>query len=95
MGLRVGMLATEVERINGRSFEVTGFGWDYGGFATQWKGGTLSKIPGGCALIVAFQPDENAPEDKLNAVSGDQQVRSNSQEFRATKPKIKDFLLRY
>ena len=38
-GLRIGMTATELAEANGRAFDFSGFGWDYGGAVIDWKGG--------------------------------------------------------
>ena len=92
--LRVGMSASEVERINGRPFAVSGFGWDYGGAATDWKGGALANA-GGCTLLVIFAPDEQAPEKELTAVSGDREVLSSGRSFRAVKATIRQLSIGY
>lgn len=38
---------TELEHLNNRSFQLTGFGWDYGGTIIGWNGGQLeTAFPG-------------------------------------------------
>ena len=46
LGLRQGL--SQVEAVNGRSFELAGFEWDYSGTVLDWKGGALAAPPGGC-----------------------------------------------
>lgn len=40
-GISLGMSLQELERLNGRPFTLAGFGWDYAGVVTDWKGGAL------------------------------------------------------
>jgi hypothetical protein len=77
-GLHAGMTVNEVEALNGEGFSMTGFWWDYGGYAS-FQSGKLSAIPGGCILSANFLPDENAlpPEADVEAVSGDREVPSS------------------
>lgn len=68
-----------VEKANGGPFAVSGFGWDYGGFVTDWKDGKL-KEAGGCATTVRFSPEAEdiAPGiqgDGVNPLSNDPAVR--------------------
>ncbi|HEX2556427.1 MAG TPA: hypothetical protein VHL98_22245 [Microvirga sp.] len=93
--LRVGMSAADVEAANGRSFEVSGFGWDYGGTVTDWKGGALASMAGGCTLLVIFDHDERAPEKELMAVTGDRQFLSSNRNFRAVKATIRQVSIGY
>jgi hypothetical protein len=87
-GLRVGMTLGEVEALNGRPFTLLGFGWDYGGQASNWKGGAFADLPGGCRLIVVFAEEDNADEAASLKVSGDQQFISNQNEMKAVKPNV-------
>lgn len=88
-GIRVGTPLDQVEAINGRPFILSGFGWDYGGTASDWKGGTLAKLLGGCNLIVVFEDDESAEESAIVKAQGDGDFGSDSPEIRAVRPKVK------
>jgi hypothetical protein len=75
-GLRVGMTVKEVEALNGGPFTLSGFWWDYGGFAS-FEGSNLGDIEGGCSVSVQFQPTADIPGDvDVEAISGDHQVDS-------------------
>ncbi|MBK8082585.1 MAG: hypothetical protein IPK28_01460 [Devosia sp.] len=75
-GLRVGMSVREVEALNGGPFEMTGFWWDYGGYA-GFEGGELGDIPGGCHVSVSFQPTADIPGDlDVEPIAGDRTVVS-------------------
>ena len=41
-GVRIGTSLATLNRLNGRPFDFSGFGWDYGGMVTDWKGGALA-----------------------------------------------------
>jgi len=68
-GLKLGMTASDLERINGKPFRFLGFGWDYGGYVSHWTDGALSRafIPPG-QLSVRLEPP--APADGANLPDG-------------------------
>jgi hypothetical protein len=68
-GLKLGLSPAAVQKINGKSFMLSGFGWDYGGYATI-KEGTLAE-----GLSLRFAPLEKDYPDSLR---GDLQVSSES-----------------
>jgi hypothetical protein len=87
-GIRVGMTLGEVEALNGRPFTLLGFGWDFGGRISEWKGGAFDHLPGDCQLIVFFSEEENVDEAASLKVAGDQEFGSNQNEMKAVKPKV-------
>jgi hypothetical protein len=42
-GVSLGTNLKDLERLNGRPFSLAGFGWDYAGVITDWKGGKLAR----------------------------------------------------
>lgn len=67
-GITIGASLAAVQKANGKPYVVSGFGWDYGGFVTDFKNGALGRmLPGGCSVTVRFGKDGNAPK----ALSGD------------------------
>ncbi|WP_316229789.1 hypothetical protein [Bradyrhizobium sp. SZCCHNR1051] len=67
-GVTIGASLAAAQKANGKPFVVSGFGWDYGGFVTDFKNGTLGRmLPGGCSITVRFGKDKDAPR----ALSGD------------------------
>ncbi|MEI9906086.1 MAG: hypothetical protein WDN06_20890 [Asticcacaulis sp.] len=68
-GLHLGSTVADVQTANGKAFSVAGFGWDYGGYVTDLKGGSLTGLPGGCTLQLRFDNVKGqAPPD---GISGD------------------------
>lgn len=80
-GLKVGMSIEEVEKINGKPFQVAGFDWDYGGFA-NFEGGKLER-----GVSVRFYPTSETVSEKL---SGDVQIKSTDKQLRAAKPVVQE-----
>lgn len=87
-GLALGQSLAEIEKANGRPFDMNGFDWDYGGAVVDWKGGTLGVQPGGCTLGVFFMADDATPAEARDAVSGDQLFSSGDPKIKAVKPTV-------
>ena len=84
-GVAIGMPIEAVEAANGEPFTLFGFFWDYGGSA-GFDAGKLGNLPGGCFLNLHFTPTlDPLPEDIANAISGEQELRSDQPEVLAAK----------
>jgi hypothetical protein len=94
-GLHVGTELAEVEKINGKTFKMTGFDWDLGGRVSNWQGGALAKIPGGCELRFGFNPWADAPDAARDKVSGEKEFLSSDPNMRASKPTVSEIILTY
>ena len=79
-GVSAGTSLTDLERINGRPFVMTGFGWDYAGTITSWNGGRLDSLPPGVErLVVRLYPARDAVSDSLKQyVAGDRDFPSTN-----------------
>ena len=65
-GIGIGSSLADVQKANGKPFMVAGFEWDYGGFVTDWKGGTLGHpMQGGCTVTIRFDRKSAAPKSLL------------------------------
>jgi hypothetical protein len=60
---------------NGGPFRFYGFGWDYGGLVSDWRGGALGKRSDGCFLAVELAARDNI--DLPASVSGDGEIPSD------------------
>jgi hypothetical protein len=88
-GLKLGMSIKDVQKINGKPFELSGFDWDYGG-APNFAGGKLEHLPGGCFVSMTFATTARADEKTYNKVAGEQTIRSDMPEAAKVKPVITD-----
>jgi hypothetical protein len=74
---------------------MTGFDWDLGGRVSNWQGGALAKIPGGCELRFGFNPWADAPDAARDKVSGEKEFLSSDPNMRASKPTVSEIILTY
>jgi hypothetical protein len=94
-GLHIGTELVEVEKINGKAFKLTGFDWELGGRVTNWQGGALARVPGGCEFRVGFNPWADAPDSARDKVSGEKEFLSGDPNMRATMPTVSEIILSY
>lgn len=89
-GYTIGTPLADVERMNGRVFQLYGFGWDYGGWVASWNGGALQYAPT-CRAHARFAP--RGRED-VNAM-GDREFQSDNAAIRAADPVVREFGLTF
>ncbi len=94
-GVRIGSTLAEVEALNGKPFTLAGFDWDYGGTVTDWQGGKLETLPGGCRLGVRFDADRQSPATARDKVMGDKDFTSTDSNMRASRPRVYEIFLSY
>ncbi len=86
-GLHLGSTVAEVEAANGRTFELSGFDWDYGGYVQKLHGGSLERLPGGCSLSIRFGlNDGHGPV--ANTIEGDRTLASTDAALLKAKPVV-------
>ena len=92
-GLKVGMSIEEVEKINGKPFKLSGFGWDYGGSPQSFEGGKLQQPEDTkCWLSMTFTTTaEQVPETVL----GEGEIMSNGKDTLAAKPVVGQYTISY
>lgn len=93
-GVRVGMSVSELEELNGEPFTLTGFGWDYGGYA-GFPTGNLADLPGGCIVGVRLAPGEYPSDLDVNAVMGDREVVSGEPLLRQIDARVQSVTIAY
>ncbi len=92
-GLAIGSDIAAVEKANGKAFKISGFGWDYGGYAISWENGALdAEARNGCFLLMRFAPSADPIPD---SAQGDVELLSDSTEIAAAKPRVTEFSVSY
>lgn len=86
--IRIGSALKAVEAANGKGFDLYGFDWDYGGYAADFKGGTLGLMSGDCVLSLRFAPPESHTGQLTSDIVGDTQVASSNPNMQALQPVI-------
>ena len=86
-GITLGTTLHDLERMNGRPFQLAGFGWDYAGAVLSWNGGALDSIFGRDTRLF-LQPPAGANGDLSAQATGDRPFSSSSHPMRAINPKV-------
>jgi hypothetical protein len=94
-GLHIGSELGEVEKLNGKPFKMLGFDWAYSGRVSNWDGGALAAIPGGCDFRLAFEAWADAPDAARDKVSGDKEFLSTDPNMRASRPTVSEIIISY
>jgi len=93
--LRLGLTLADVEKLNHKPFKLLGFNKDNVAAGSDWNGGALAALPGGCKLGINLRPDPKATPDALSALSADHEFSSDDAAMRAVNPRISEILVGY
>jgi hypothetical protein len=85
-GISLGTSLKELERLNGRPFTLAGFGWDYAGVITDWKGGALDSALTGVKLYLDPGPEQQQSA-AYSQVLGDRDYSSGFPAMQQLNPK--------
>ena len=95
-GLDITSTLADVEKLNGKPFKITGFGWDYGGYSGGWDGGKLETMLGAkCTVSLRFTLPDDAKPEVAKKVSGENQFPSNGAAMKAAKPRLSEITVGY
>jgi hypothetical protein len=94
-GLRLGMQLGALEKLNGKPFKLTAFGEDNSSTISDWDGGALAELPGGCKAGVRLAANSKATAEEREAVSGESEFVSNATSMKAAKPTVAEIILGY
>jgi hypothetical protein len=94
-GLRLDQTLEQVEKLNHKPFKLKGF--DKGRITTgsNWDGGALAAVAGGCRPSVSLRADAKASAAKIGAISADKEYSTSDPAIRATKPTVSEILIGY
>ncbi len=98
-GISLGTSLKTLEQINGKSFVLLGFEWDYSGSVVSWNGGKLSRRFGNESEIVLLrlspQTYNKALEKDLNAVVGDGEFSSKNKSMQKINPQVYFIIVKF
>jgi hypothetical protein len=94
-GLHLGLALAELEKLNHKSFKLKGF--DKNGVATisDWSGGELARLAGGCKAGLSLQADPKVSAKITGALSPNKEYASSNPQMRAAKPTVSEILIGY
>jgi hypothetical protein len=93
-GISLGTSLGELERLNGRPFTLAGFGWDYAGVVTDWKGGALDSALAGVKLYLDPGP-EQYESPAYSQVLGDRDYSSSLPPMQQLSPKVTQIFVEF
>ncbi len=94
-GLKIGLPIAEVTKANGKAFDLSGFGWDYGGYAVEWKDGALAKPEGGCLVQARFDIEYVEGREIPPEILGDTTLSSDLPALTQAGAKVVSFGIAY
>ena len=95
LGLRLGLTLAEMQKLNRKPFKLTGFDTKNVASVSDWDGGALADLPGGCKAGVNLHSDPKAPVGAVAALSADHEFSSADAAMRVIKPTISEILIGY
>ena len=94
-GLRLGQTLEQLEKLNHKPFKLKGFDKDRIAAGSDWDGGALATVAGGCRPGVSLRADANASAEEIGALSVDEEYSSSDPAIRAAKPTVSEILIGY
>jgi hypothetical protein len=93
--MKLGLTLAELEKLNHKPFKLKGFDKDNTATVSDWDGGALAMLQGGCKSGVSLQPDPKASPEAVSALSADKEFTSDDSAMREVKPKVSEVLIGY
>ena len=88
-GITLGTTLRELEKLNGKPFKMSGFGWTYGGRITDWNEGKLQNKLKGIGLGLEFEPLRwTRLPDQGQSLTGDRFLLSSEPELHRLDPHV-------
>jgi len=90
--LRLGLTLPQLEQINGKPFKLSGFDKNNVATLTDWNGGGLSAIPGGCKVGISLR---SGSVSALGALPANREFTSSDAAMRTVNPEVSEILIAY
>jgi hypothetical protein len=94
-GMKLGLTLAQLEKLNHKPFKVKGFDKDGTATISDWDGGALATLAGGCKSGMSLQADSKVAPDAIAALSADKEYSSADPALRAVKPVVSEILIGY
>jgi hypothetical protein len=96
--IRLGTTLRELERLNGKPFPMSGYGWDGAGRVTEWNGGALDTAlsRAGSEIYFSLFPDSAGSETKAySEIRGDHHYLSSLPALQQLNPAVWEIFLNF
>ena len=91
LGLRIGMRMSEVIALNGKTFTITGIGWDLGGNVVSWEGGKLANKNVNIRFNDYSDNMGGLKETEYNTIIGDREFDTKHPAIQKLNPTVDEF----
>ncbi len=91
LGLRLGMKMSEVIALNGKTFTITGIGWDLGGNVVSWEGGKLANKNANVRFNDYSDNMGGLKEAEYNTIIGDREFDTKHPAIQKLDPTVDEF----
>ena len=91
LGLRIGMKMSEVIALNGKTFTITGIGWDLGGNVVSWEGGKLANKNVNIRFNDYSDNMGGLTEKEYGSISGDREFDTKHPAIQKLNPTVDEF----
>ena len=91
VGLRLGMKMSEVISLNGKTFTITGIGWDLGGNVVSWEGGKLANKNANVRFNDYSDNMGGLTEEEYSSISGDREFDTKHPAIQKLNPTVDEF----
>jgi hypothetical protein len=93
--LHLGLTLAELEKLNGKPFKVLGFDKDRVATLSDWNGGLLATLTGGCKVGISLRADPKTGTSTLSGLPADRSFTSSDAALRAVNPTVSEILVAY
>jgi hypothetical protein len=93
--LHLGLTLADLEKLNGKPFKLSGFDKDHVATLSDWDGGQLASLAGGCKVGVSLRADPKTAAPALSGLSADRGFTSSDAALRAANPTVSEILVAY
>jgi hypothetical protein len=93
--VHLGLTLAELEQLNGKPFKLLGFDKDHIATLSDWNGGRLSALAGGCKVGISLRADPKTPASVLSDLPSDRAFTSADTALRAVNPTVSEILVGY
>ncbi len=93
--LHLGLTLAELEKLNGKPFKLSGFDKDRIATLSDWNGGQLATLAGGCKVGISLRADPKTTASTLSSLTVDRSFTSSDTALRAANPMVSEILVAY
>jgi hypothetical protein len=94
-GLKLGLTLAALEKLNGKPFKLKGFDSNNRGTVTDWQGGALASLAGGCKVGAFLRPDPKSTPEARGGVVASSEYVSTDASVKAVKPVVAEIIIGY